>query len=150
MPFDDIQQQTGALSELSGMQPTGGQPTMGQPMGGQPMGPSSGMGGPGVDTPQEKQAVDMLMQAMQLMRQASTVDPSIRPLVDKFLPDTFLQFAQHYGFGEEAKMALKQAQMTQEKARAGALQGGQGPMQRPPVTGPPQAGSPEQNQMIEY
>lgn len=129
MPFEDIQQQTDAIGGLAGMPQAQGMEGAGGAGGVQ------GMGGPGVDTPQEQQAVQLLMQGAQMLRQAAQVDPSIRPIIDKLLPDAFLQITQHYGFAEEGKMALKQAQMQQGRARASAV-GGMGPTQGPP-TGPP-------------
>jgi len=139
MPIDEMTQQTDSLSQLSGM-PQGGMPQGGMPQGGAP-----GMGGPGVDTPQEKQAVEKLMQAAQLMRAAANDDPSIRPMIDKTLQDAFLQITEHYGFGEEGKLALKQAQIGQNRARASALEGA-----GPPTQGPPMQGPPAQNMAIQY
>lgn len=137
MPFDDIEQQTGAMSDLASMP---------QAEAGAQAAPTQGQGGPGVDTPQEQQAVKLLIEGMKLIRQASTVDTSIRPIVDKVLPDAFLQFSQHYGYGEEGKLALKQAQMLQSKARAASLAGGP-PGGSAPMTGPP---SSPKNMAIEY
>ena len=128
MPFEDIQQQTDAIGGLAGMPQAQGLEGAGGAGG---AGGVQGMGGPGVDTPQEQQAVQLLMQGAQMLRQAAQVDPSIRPIIDKLLPDAFLQITQHYGFAEEGKMALKQAQMQQGRARASAV-GGMGPTQGPP------------------
>ena len=114
MAFEDTQQQTASLGDLSAM----------------PQDP--GAGGPGIDTPQEQQAVELLMQAAQGFRQAAETDPSVKPIIDAILQDAFLKITTHYGFGEEGKMALKQAQMGQEKARSSALSYG----------GPPTQGSP--------
>ena len=135
MPFDDIAQQTDSIGQLAGMPQS------------QASGGGQGQGGPGIDTPQEQQAVQMLIQGMQMFRQAATTDPSIRPMIDKILQDGFLQIADHYGYGEEAKLALKQAQMQVGRARASAVEGrgpGQAmpaPAPRPPAPGP--SGPPE-------
>ena len=138
MPIDNIAQQTNSMNELSSM------PTQGANLGantgadpgavqGTTPGAVQGMGGPGVDTPQEKQAVEMLMKAAQLMRQSAEADPSIKPLIDTMLQDSFLKITDHYGVGEEGKTALKQAQLGQGRERATALSGG------PPTQGPPNA-----------
>jgi len=140
MPLDQAQSQVDMLSQLSAQGPPGGGPAPQQP--GAPMAGSQ-TGGPGVDTPEEQQAVQLLMQGMQFIRQAAGIDRSIRPLVDKILPDAFLQFAQHYGYGEEGKLALKQAQMMQSRERGAVLQG-QGPMKGPPgPVGQPRPPNPE-------
>jgi len=141
MPFDDIQQQTDSMGELASM-PQGGMegpptPEIGGELGGQ-QGGGQQLGGPGVDTPQEQQAVQMLMQGAQMFRQAAQTDPSVSHIIDKFLQDGFLQISEHYGFGEEGKLALKQAQMTKGRAQASAVSG-QGPQSGPPVGGPPMA-----------
>ena len=137
MPYEDIQQQTDSMSELASMPQEAG-----PDMGGAPeMGGQEQLGGPGVDTPQEQQAVQLLMQGAQAFRQAAETDPTVRHLVDKLLQDGFLQISDHYGFGEEGKMALKQAQMTKNRAQASAVMG-QGPQQGPPQgvpQGPPQS-----------
>jgi len=123
MPFDDIAQQTDALSSLSAMPE---QDSSGAP--------EADTGGPGIDTPAEQKAVQMFIEGMKLIRQGAMADPSTRPIVDKFLQDTFLQLAQHYGYGEEGKLALKQAQMGETRARSNALSGAPtGPMSGPPV-----------------
>jgi len=140
MPFDEIQQETDSLGALASM-PQEDPGMSGPPMGGPEMGaqpgaqPGQQLGGPGVDTPQEQQAVQLLMQGAQAFRQAAETDPSVRHLIDKFLQDGFLQISEHYGFGEEGKMALKQAQMTKNRAQASAVMG-QGPQQGPPTQPP--------------
>ena len=136
MPFDDIQQQTDSMSALASM-PQEGAPMQpgGPPMGGPEQG-VEGMGGPGIDTPQEKQAVELLMQGAQVFRQAAQIDPTVAHIIDKFLQDGFLQISEHYGFGEEGKLALKQAQMMKGRAKAQAVNT-PGPTQGPPIGGMP-------------
>ena len=138
MAFEDVQQETDSLGALASM-PQGEQEMSGPPMGDPGMGAQAGqqLGGPGVDTPQEQQAVQLLMQGAQAFRQAAETDPSVRHIIDKFLQDGFLQISDHYGFGEEGKVALKQAQMTKNRAQASAVMG-QGPQSGPPM----QAGQP--------
>ena len=145
MPFDDIQQETDSMSALASMpqeDPGMGSPDMGPPnIGAQSGAEQSGveqLGGPGVDTPQEQQAFQMLMKGAEMFRQAAQTDPTVRHIIDKFLQDGFLQISEHYGFGEEGKLALKQAQMTKGRAQASAVTG-QGPQSGPPVGGPPTA-----------
>lgn len=133
MPFDEIQQQTDSMSELAGIPQDPGM-SAGPP---EPQGEQ--LGGPGVDTPQEQQAVQMLMKGAEQFRQAAQTDPSVRHLVDKLLQDGFLQISEHYGFGEEGKLALKQAQMTKNRAQAQAVSG---PQEGPPMQGPPAQGPP--------
>lgn len=124
MPFDNITQETDALSSLSSMPETG-----------ESMSGTQDTGGPGIDTPAEQQAVQMFIEGMKLIRQGAMADPSTKPIVDKFLQDTFLQLSQHYGYGEEGKMALKQAQMMQTRARSQAIGGVPGPGAGPPGVG---------------
>jgi len=143
MPFDDIAQQTDAMSELSSL-PSEDTSRVTDPMGG-----IKGQGGPGIDTPAEQQAVQMFLQGMQMIRQGAQADPSTKPIIDKFLQDAFLQLSQHYGYGEEGKMALKQAQMMETKTRSQKLGGGP-PMRGAPPTGPPPMGNPARDQMITY
>jgi hypothetical protein len=148
MPFDDAMQETDALSQLSSMPSESPEALAGPAQGG------ADSGGPGVDTPSEQQAVQLFLQGMQLFRQGAQKDPTTQYIIDKCLQDTFLQIAQHYGYGEDAKLALKQAQMIKMRERSGALSGA-GPMQGPPVQGgpaqgPPPMGSPQRDMMIEY
>jgi hypothetical protein len=140
MPYDDIAQQTESLSQLGGL---------GEDM--NQMAGVAGMGGPGVDTPQEQQAVQVFMRGAQLLRQGAEIDPSTRPIIDKILQDGFLQIAKHYGFEEEGKIALKQAQMQQNRAKAAAVSG-QGPHQGPPIVQPPEppGGGKPQDFQIRY
>jgi len=70
-----------------GPQGAGGQPPI--PQGVQSFAQS--LGGPGVDTPQEQQAVQMLMQGALLFRKAAETDPSVGPIVDKMLQDSYIQ-----------------------------------------------------------
>ena len=139
------------LSQLSQM------PAQGQEGGGMPQGPQGGppggaepqipqgvqsfaqsLGGPGVDTPQEQKAVQMLMQGALLFRQAAQTDPSVGPIVDKVLQDSYIQITKHYGFEQEGKLALQQAQMQKNRMKsqafsspAGQAQGGQPPVGQP-------------------
>jgi hypothetical protein len=149
MPFDETLQETDSLSELSSMPQDSQQEMPMDASGGIP-----GLGGPGVDTPQEQEAVKNLMEAAKLFRVAAQSDPSIKPIIDTFLQDAFLKITDHYGFGEEGKMALKQAQMAQSKARSAALTYGKPPTQGPPVgsgpSGPPPSFSPPSNVSLEY
>ena len=79
------------------------------------------LGGPGVDTPQEQKAVQMLMQGAMLFRQAAQIDPSVSPIVDKMLQDSYLQITKHYGFEQEGKLALQQAQMQKNRMKSQAF-----------------------------
>ena len=155
MPFDETLQETDSLSELSSMPTPASSPAGGPPMPGMDTaGGIQGLGGPGVDTPQEQQAVQLLMQAAENFRLAAQSDPSIKPIIDTFLQDAFLKITDHYGFGEEGKMALKQAQMAQGKARSAALTYGKPPTQGPPIgagpAGPPPNFSPPANTALTY
>ena len=147
MAFDDTMQETEGISALSAMPEQGGAPE-GPPGGGvEGMPGIPGLGGPGVDTPQEQKAVQALMEGAKAFRMAAQSDPSIKPLVDALLQDGFIKITQHYGVGEEGKMALKQAQMAQGRARSAALSYGAGPTQGPPIgsgppSGPPVSGPP--------
>jgi len=125
MPFDQTTQEAGAISQLAGMPSEGVQ----------------GMGGPGVDTPQEQQAVQALMQGAQLFRQAAEVDPSIRYIIDDILQKGFLTITKHYGFEEEGKLALRQSQMQRNRALGTKMEGGPQPPGPPPAP-PPGAGGP--------
>lgn len=138
MPFDDAQQQTDSLSALASLPAEGGAVGGAPPEGAPGAETGAQLGGPGVDTPQEQQAVEMLMQGAQMFRQAAQTDPSVRHIIDKFLQDGFIQISEHYGFGEEGKLALKQGQMMKSRAQASVVTG-QGPQSGPPVGGPPTA-----------
>lgn len=129
MPYDDIEAEMGSLNDLSAqpdmgggempMGDEGGQPP--QMPGGQPSGQSPG--GPGVDTPQEQQAVKLLMQGAQAFRQAASVEPSVRYIVDKILQEGFLSITKHYGMEQEGKLALQQAKLGANKQKAANLTG---------------------------
>lgn len=94
---------------------------------------SAGHGGPGIDTPVEKQAMELLTRGAELIRKAADVDPAIRPIIDKHLENAFLDVMTTYGLGEQAKLSLKQAKMQRDQQVAGRLN-----MAGPPV--PPTGG----------
>jgi len=139
------------ISQLSQMPQEGagpgGLPPQGPPQG-PPMQPDPNMqpgaqnalGGPGVDTPQEQKAVQMLMQGAQMFRQAADIDPSVAPIVDKMLTDSYLQITKHYGFEQEGKMAIQQAQMQKSRMKSQAFNSPAGQQDGPP--GPPVGGGP--------
>jgi hypothetical protein len=128
------------LSQMSQM-PQGGGGMEGGPQGPPMQGPPPGMqqgaqnalGGPGVDTPQEQKAVQMLMQGAMLFRQAAEIDPSVSPIVDKMLTDSYLQITKHYGFEQEGKMAIQQAQMQKSRMKSQAFNSPAGQQEGPPV-----------------
>jgi len=95
------------------------------------MGPTQSPGGPGIDTPEEQRAVQMLMQGAKLFRQAAMTDRSLEPIVSKMLSDAFLTITDHYGMGEEGKLALKKAQMQANMAKQERLRGGAAPPTTP-------------------
>ena len=74
-----------------------------------------------------QKAVEALMGAMQLMNIAIEADPSLTAILRPMMQKTFLTVADHYGHGEEAKLALKKAKM----------QGPQGPPMGAPAGAPP-------------
>lgn len=80
-----------------------------------------GLGGPGIDTPQEQQAVQLLMQGAMSFRKATEIDPSIRGIIDPALQKAYLEITRHYGLEEEGKTALKQAQLQSNRMRASRL-----------------------------
>ena len=136
------------LSQLSQMpaqgQGAGGMPAQGGPPGGAegqppiPQGVQSfaqSLGGPGVDTPQEQKAVQMLMQGAMLFRQAAETDPSVGPIVDKMLQDSYMQITKHYGFEQEGKLALQQAQMQKNRMKSQAFSSPAGQAQSGPPMG---------------
>lgn len=124
------------MQPQEGMPPQGGSP-QGSPLPPQGMqqGAQNALGGPGVDTPQEQQAVQMLMKGAMLMRQAAEVDPSVAPIIDKMLQDSYLQITKHYGFEQEGKMAMQQAQMQKSRMKSQAFNspGGQQAQGGPPL-----------------
>jgi len=91
-------------------------------------GPGAAPGGPGIDTPQEQQATQLLVQAAQMLRQAATVDPSIRYIIDKLLLSAFQEVTRHYGVEDEGKAALQQAQLQKRNADIRARGPGAGPV----------------------
>lgn len=93
-------------------------------------------GGPGIDTPQEQKAVQLLTKGAQLIREAANAEPSIRIIVDKTLQDLFMQITKHYGMEEEGKLALRQAKLGADRQRAVALTGPPGGPPSPPPAGP--------------
>ena len=119
------------LAQLSQMPAEGGGGGAPAPMQGPPAEPqqippgvqqmAQQLGGPGVDTPQEQQAVQMLMQGALLFRRAAETDPSVAPIVDKMLKDSYLQITRHYGFEQEGKLALQQAEMQRNRMKANAF-----------------------------
>lgn len=121
-----------------------------QPIGTQ-QGTQQGLGGPGIDTPQEEQAIQMLTQGAQLFRQAAETDPSIRIIIDKLLMDGFNQITKHYGMEEEGKLAIQQGLMEKRKQdtlrRAGPPGGGAGMGSGAPP-GPPMATPPSDMQPV--
>jgi len=135
MPYEDIAAETDSMQALSGG--PSGEPMPGPEPGGPPMqepgmqAPTGGMGGPGIDTPQEQQAVQMLTQGAQALRQAADTDPSIRYIIDKALKDTFLAITKHYGLEQEGKAALQQAELQANRERSQNVMPSGGP-QGPP------------------
>lgn len=97
-------------------------------------------GGPGLDTPAEKQAVQLLMEGGMLFRKAAEVEPSVRYLIDAMLEKMMLDVTKHYGMEQEGKLALQQAKLGRDRERSGALTGppGGAPSGAPPEapTGP--------------
>jgi len=119
MPVDEINY----MNEIAAMP---GENTAEMPPAEMPMEePSEGsqLGGPGIDTPQEKAAIAKLIQGGIFMRQATQHDPSIRYILDQHLEKMFLDIANHYGVAEEGKLALKQAKMRVAEKRRNRLAG---------------------------
>ena len=116
MPMNE----TDGLRRMSEM-PQGGEdmsmPTAPTNMGAPPtpMGTEGGIGAApgarGIDTPQEEKAMQMLVQAASLIREAANAEPSIRYIADKHLLGMFNDVVKHYGIEEQGKMALQQAQL---------------------------------------
>lgn len=135
MPYDEME--TSQMSQLSAMDEGGGGPG-GPPMSGQPSGPPTGgppmggqaptqgggsPGGPGADTPQEQQALKMLLNGAVMFRRATEIEPSIRYLVDELLQKIYLGVTKHYGMEQEGKLALQQSRLRADRSRAVALTG---------------------------
>ena len=143
MPYDDIAGQTSAMGQLSSMDsgegsgamqaPAGG-PPMGGPSGQPPMGETAAPGGPGPDTPQEQQALQLLMQGALMFRRATEIEPSIRYMIDDLLQKAYLGVTKHYGMEQEGKLALQQAQLKANRNKAVAITG------PPRQTKPPMGG----------
>jgi len=126
MPYEDIAGQTDSLSQLSSMPGDEGGGLEGgpsMPEGPQAEGPVEQLGGPGADTPQEQQALQLASQAAVMFRQAAEADPSIRYIADKYLPLLFMDVMKHYGMEEEGKMQLQQAQMQSKRQRSSGIMG---------------------------
>ena len=136
MPLADQLSQLSQMPAQEGA-PMEGMPPQGMPQSGAqpPLGGQPGLGGPGVDTPQEQKAVQMLMQGAMLMRQAAQVDPSVAPIIDKMLQDSYLQITKHYGFEQEGKLALQQAQMQKNRMKSQAFSSPAGQAQAGPPMG---------------
>ena len=114
----------------------GGPQMQGPPMAGPEGGLEGAPGGPGqpgVDTPQEQKAIQLLTQAAVLMREAANVEPSIRHIVDDTLQRSFLAVTKHYGIEQEGKLAMQQAQLTKNRTMSSRIGGGMAP-----PTGSPQ------------
>jgi len=112
-------EQVGSLNALASSAPAG--PESASPMPQQA--PAQGLGGPGVDTPQEKQAVELLMQGAQAFRKATQIDPSVRYIVDDILQKRFLSITKHYGLEQEGKLALQQAKLGADKQKSAVFSG---------------------------
>lgn len=128
MPYDDTMDTTNGISQLSNMNagpPTGDSNSAGPPGStpGASPGGSAAPGGPGPDTPQEQQALKLLMQGALMMRRATEVEPSIRYIIDDLLQKAYLQVTKHYGMEQEGKLALQQAQLRANRNRASAVTG---------------------------
>ena len=126
----------GGPGQVSSGPPSGGTAPPGPPVAGAqqvaqgPAGPGldaaggiPGLGGPGVDTPQEQQDLEFFSQGAMMLRRAAEVDPSIRYIIDKHLQQTFMEVAKHYGVEQEGKLAMQQAQLGANRERAGAIMG---------------------------
>uniref|UniRef100_A0A6M3L3D4 Uncharacterized protein n=1 Tax=viral metagenome TaxID=1070528 RepID=A0A6M3L3D4_9ZZZZ len=147
MPMNE----TDGLRRMSEM-PQGGEdismpsaPTdMGAPPVPTPMGTEAGVGvapgGRGIDTPQEEKAMQMLVQAASLIREAANAEPSIRYIADKHLLGMFNDVVKHYGIEEQGKMALQQAQLAKRDEGAVRRAGPPGaPTGAPPAQAQAQA-----------
>ena len=130
MSFDDTQQMTEGIGQLSAMEPEMQGAPMGAPMQQTPPQGAEGQppGGPGPDTPQEQQALQMLMQGALMMRRATEIEPSIRYIIDALLEKAYIQITKHYGMEQEGKLALQQSKLHANQNRAAALTGPPRPM----------------------
>jgi len=116
-------------------------------MGGGPGGPAGGPaapnGGPNrIDTPQEQKAMQLFMQGSLLFREAANLDPSVRFIVDQLLVKGFTDVTKHYGLEQEGKLALQQAQLTQNNDMRSRVMGGQSQQPQPPAVPPGPPGPP--------
>lgn len=130
MPMNE----TDGLRRMSEM-PQGGE-DMSMPTAPTDMGTETGAapGGRGIDTPQEEKAMQMLVQAASLIREAANAEPSIRYIADKHLLGMFNDVVKHYGIEEQGKMALQQAQLAKRDEGAVRRAGPPGaPTGAPPV-----------------
>jgi hypothetical protein len=137
MPWSDTEEETGMMSKLSAMDsgeapadvgmPSGAPTGMAPPTGTAP-GQTPPPGGPGPGTPQEQQALKLLMQGAVIMRRATEVEPSIRYIIDDLLQKAYLMVTKHYGMEQEGKLALQQAKLRADRNKAVALTG---PPKRP-------------------
>lgn len=130
MAYDDIAAQTDNMGQLSSM-PSGEGAPGGMSAGSAPTpgGAQQGPGGPGVDTPQEQQALQLLLQGAMMMRRATEIEPSIRYIIDDLLQKAYLGVTKHYGLEQEGKLALQQAQLKANRSRSAALTGPPRPRQ---------------------
>jgi len=113
--------------------PQGAPAPMQGPVGAPLQAGAQALGGPGVDTPQEQKAVQLLMQGAMMMRQAAQIDPSVSPIIDKMLQDSYLQITKHYGFEQEGKLALQQAQMQKSRMKSQRFSSPAGQQAGPPL-----------------
>lgn len=132
MAFNEGEIET--MSQLSTMEDQPEVPSQApmMPGAGPPGAQSQGPGGPGPDTPQEQQAIKLLMQAGVIMRRAAEVEPSIRYIIDEALQNAYLKITKHYGMEQEGKLALQQAKLRSDRSRAVSLTG---PPRQPPTSG---------------
>lgn len=132
MAWNDASEETAGISQLSSID-DGAAPSQGgmPPGAGAEMAPTTGAapgqtpppGGPGPDTPQEQQALKLLMQGAVMMRRATEVEPSIRYIIDDLLQKAYLMVTKHYGMEQEGKLALQQAKIRADRGRAVAVTG---------------------------
>jgi len=120
MPNGDLEGQYDSLSQLGARElPEGADEGMQVPP--EVGAVQQGLGGPGIDTPQEQQAVQLIMQGGMAFRKAAEIDPSVRAIIDPLLQKAFLDVTKHYGLEEEGKVAMKQAQLQSGRAKASRL-----------------------------